>query len=120
MREAEEERKRRAEEVGVKWRWQLGNILSGNLWEKYSSEAETSVVTVSSFADDTTIVGRRDEIEERVRTIKEVMEWYEEKNHEDKEEILEFGSEEDKNVGKLDGSGRRYQEQEAESRKTMV
>ena len=45
MREAEEERKRRAEErgeeVGVKWRWQPGNSFpSGNLWEKYSSEAD--------------------------------------------------------------------------------
>ena len=43
------------------------------------------MVAVSLFADDTMIVGRRDEIEEGVRTIKEVMERYEEKNNEDKE-----------------------------------
>ena len=86
----------------MKWRWQPGNSFpSGNLWEKYSSEAETRVVTVSLFADDTTIVGRRDEIEEGVRTIKEVMERYEEKNNEDKEEILEFGSEEGKKIRML-------------------
>ena len=69
MRRAEEVRREEAEregrQVGVRIRWQPGNAFpSTNLWEKYSSEAESRMITMSLFADDTTIVGRRDEIEE--------------------------------------------------------
>ena len=106
MRRAEEVRKEEAEregrQVGVKIKWQPGNTFpSSNLWEKYSSEAESRAITLSLFADDTTIVGRRDEIEHGTRIIKRIMEEFEEKNNEDKEEILEFGSEEGKKIRML-------------------
>ena len=106
MRRAEEARKEEAEregrQVGVKIRWQPGNSFpSSNLWEKYSSEAETRMVTMSLFADDTTIVGRRDEIEEGTEIVKRIMEEFEEKNNDDKEESLEFGSEEGKKIRML-------------------
>ena len=106
MRRAEEVRKEEAEragrQVGVKIRWQPGNAFpSSNLWEKYSSEAESRMVTMSLFADDTTIVGRRDEIEEGTEIIKRIMGEFEEKNNDDKEEKLEFGSEEGKKIRML-------------------
>ena len=44
------------------------------------------------FADDTTIVGRRGELGKGVEAVKEVMGKWEEKNNEDKEERLEFGT----------------------------
>ena len=43
-------------------------------------------VTLSLFADDTTIVGVKGEMEGRVRAVKEVMSRWEEMNNEDKEE----------------------------------
>ena len=106
MRRAEqarlEEGEREGRQVGVKIRWQPGNAFpSCNLWEKYSSEAESKVVTMSLFADDTTIVGRRDEIEAGTQTVKRIMAEYEEKNNDDKEEKLEFGSEEGKKIRML-------------------
>ena len=106
MRKAEEARKEEAEregrQVGVRIRWQPGNAFpSNNLWEKYSSEAESRIITTSLFADDTTLVGRRDEIEEGTEIVKRIMEEFEEKNNEDKEEILVFGSEEGKKIRML-------------------
>ena len=103
---AEEARKEEAEREGrqmvVRIRWQPGNAFpSNNLWEKYSSEAESRIITTSLFADDTTIVERRDEIEEGMEIVKRIMEEFEEKNNEDKEEILVFGSEEGKKIRML-------------------
>ena len=46
------------------------------------------------FADDTTVVGTKGEMDESVRRVKEVMGRWEERNNEDKEEVLEFGTEE--------------------------
>ena len=106
MRSAERARKEKAEgrgeQVGVKWRWQPGNALpSGNLWERYSSEAESRDITLSLFADDNTVVGQRGEIEEGVREMKRVMESFEERNNDEKEERLDFGSEEGKKIRML-------------------
>ena len=85
--------------MGVKWRWQPGNALpSGNLWDRYSSEAESRDITLLLFADDTTVVGQRGEIEEGVREIERVMESFEERNNDEKEESLDFGSEEGKKI----------------------
>ena len=99
MRRAEEERRARAEEegneVGVEWRWQPGSSFpSTGLWEKYSSETETRRISLSLFADDTTIIGTKAEIERGVEVVKSVMSNFEEKNNDDKEEELIFGSEE--------------------------
>ena len=103
MRSAERARKEnaegRGEQVGVKWRWQPRNALpSGNLWERYSSEAESRDITLSLFADDTTVVGQRG-----VREMKRVMESFEERNNDEKEERLDFGSEEGKKIRMLGG-----------------
>ena len=106
MRRAESARKEVAEregkQVGVRWRWQPGSAFpSVNLWEKYSSETESRDIALSLFADDTTIVGRKDEIDGGVEEVKRVMETFEERNNNNKEETLVFGSEEGKEIRML-------------------
>ncbi|MCP3663298.1 MAG: hypothetical protein GY696_12525, partial [Gammaproteobacteria bacterium] len=46
------------------------------------------------FADDTSVIGQKKEMEIGLAAVKEVMGWYEEKNNEDKEEEILFGTEE--------------------------
>ena len=50
------------------------------------------------FADDTTIVGTKGEINEGVERIKSVMNKWEERNNDDKEEALEIGTEEGEEI----------------------
>ena len=59
-----------------------------NLWENYCSEAEGKIVSLSLFANDTTVVGRKEEIDEGVREMKKIMSKFEEKNNDNKEERL--------------------------------
>ena len=47
----------------------------------------------SLFADDTTILGNMEELQQGVETTKEVMGWFEERNNDNKEEELIFGEE---------------------------
>ena len=67
---------------------------AASAWEKGSSECVRVRVSLALFADDTTIVGVKSEIENGVRVVKEVMNQWEERNNEEKEEVLEFGTEE--------------------------
>ena len=79
-------------------KWQPGSSLPNTkLWEKHNKEVSTTI-TLSLFADDTTILGNREEITTAVREIKEVMGKYEERNNYSKEEDLIFGTEEDGKV----------------------
>ena len=94
MRQAEEARCREGE-VGVGWRWVPGGSFAGaGNWEKECSEAKEVRVRLVLFADDTTIVGEKGELGRGVDRMKEVMGRWEEKNNEDKEEKVEFGTEE--------------------------
>ena len=106
MRIAVEERQRRGDEdqkeVGIKWKWQPGSFFpSTSLWERYNSEAETRTINMSIFADDTTIIGRRNEINSGVEEVKNTMARFEEINNNDKEEELIFGTEEGKGIRML-------------------
>ena len=96
MRQAEKARLDRAEEkgtnVGIAWTWMPGNRFPGkNMVETHNSETQTARISLSLFADDTTPIGEKEEIESGTATIKEVMKNFEEKNNEEKEEKLEFG-----------------------------
>ena len=72
-----------------------GSSFAGvGVWEKGSSEAKRVVITSALFADDTTIIGKKRELEEGVVRMKEVMGRWEERNNDDKEERLVFGTEE--------------------------
>ena len=94
MRQAEEVRGREGD-VGVGWRWVPGGSFAGEgNWEKECSEAREVRVRLVLFADDTTIVGEKGELGRGVDRMKEVMGRWEERNNEDKEERVEFGTEE--------------------------
>ena len=99
MRQAEERRREKAgiegRELGVSWKWMPGSSFAGvKSWEKKSSETKGVKFATLLFADDTTLVGERVELEDGVRETKEVMNKWEERNNENKEEELEFGTEE--------------------------
>ena len=99
MRVAADHRKRKAEEagleVGISYKWVPGSSLpSDKVWEKPNSEAKRIKVDKELFADDTSVIGHRKEMEIGVAAVKEVMGWYEERNNEDKEEEVLFGKEE--------------------------
>ena len=53
------------------------------------------------FADDTSVIGKKGEIEQGLRVIKEVMSRFEEKNNDDKEEEIVFGTEESNKIRML-------------------
>ena len=106
MRIARKKRKRKAEEMdqemGIPFNWVPGSSFpSASLWEKKNSECKRVRVDNSLFADDTTITGRAKELEEGLRITKEVMEAFEEKNNDDKEEELVFGTEEGEKIRML-------------------
>ena len=99
MRVAELERRSLAAEtgkmVGIDFKWVPGsNFPSLKTWEKGNSEAVVRNVEKALFADDTTVVGNKDEIDQGVAKTKEVMGWFEERNNDGKEESLDFGEEE--------------------------
>ena len=59
------------------------------------------MITILLFVDDTTIMGRRDEIKEGTELVKRSMEEFEGKNDDDKEEKLMFASGEGKKISNL-------------------
>ena len=106
MRVAVAERKEvalsKGNEVGVCYSWVPGSAVPGEkLWEREHSEAVGVWIDLSLFADDTTIVGNEDELEDGVEAITKVMGEFEERNNEDKEEKLLFGEEESEDIRML-------------------
>ena len=78
--------------IGIEWGWLPGGKLpSSNQYGRYNSEAKQTNITMSLFADDTTILGTKDELEQGCKIIKDVMTSFEEKNNEAKEDKLAFG-----------------------------
>ena len=85
--------------MGVTWRWIPGGTFAGvKVWENGSAEAKRVRVSSVLFADDTTIVGMEDEMNEGVRAVKVIMNKWEESNNDAKEEVLEFGTQEGDDV----------------------
>ena len=99
MRIAAKARKRKAEEtgleVGISYRWVPGSAFPNvSRWEtSLNSEAKRVRIDKGLFADDTTITGKKKELEQGVNEIKRVMNTFEERNNDDKEEHLDFGKE---------------------------
>ena len=75
-----------------------GSFAGGKVWEKGGKECKRVSLKCALFADDTTIVGMSGEIDEGVRAVKSVMNKWEERNNDAKEEVLEFGTNEGGNV----------------------
>jgi len=98
MRQAEEERSEGGE-VGVAWKWVPGSAFAGaKVWESGGTEVKRVVMSSALFADDTTILGVKGEMDEGVNAMKRVMGKWEERCNDAKEEVLEFGTDEGANV----------------------
>ena len=86
MRIAAKDRKREGEgldlEVGIPFKWVPGSSFPAeSLKEKHNSEAKRIRLDKGLFADDTTILGRKKELEIGVRITKETMAKFEERNN---------------------------------------
>ena len=106
MRIAKSRRKRKAEdqgiEIGIPYKWVPGsNFPSSSQWEKGNSEAKRIRISEALFADDTTVAGRKKELGEGLRVVKEAMNEFEERNNDEKEEEIVFGREESSKIRML-------------------
>ena len=106
MRVAAKARKRKAEEqdqeTGVTFNYVPGSYFpSSSTWEKYNSETKKMKLDDALFADDTTLVGKRREIDAGVEETKKIMNKLEERNNDDKEETLLFGKQESEDIRML-------------------
>ena len=107
MRVAAKSRKRKAEEqdleAGITFSYVPGSYFpGGKSWEKSNSETKKMKLDNALFADDTTIVGKRKEIDQGVEETKKIMNKLEERNNDDKEETLVFGKEESAEIRMLE------------------
>ena len=103
IRVAEKERVHEAEKrnkkVGIDWPFMPGHSLPPkNVKNTFNSEAKNTTLTISLFADDTTITGMSDEIEEGKQIIEKVMGEFEERTNESKEEKMEFGAKDSEEI----------------------
>ena len=106
MRVAKKQRIERAvadgRTAGIVMRWVPGSAFpAANAWERGCSDAVEVCVEKSLFADDTTAVGDKEELEVGIEVTKEAMGRYEERNNDGKEEVLDFGTEEGNKVRML-------------------
>ena len=72
-----------------------------NVKNTFNSEAKNATITMSLFADDTTIIGMNDEIDEGKQIIQKVMGEFEERTNESKEEKMEFGARDSEEIPML-------------------
>ena len=101
MRQVEEARGARGS-TGVGWKGVPGGTFAGTkVWEHGGAEAVSVSVTTVLFADDTTLLGKKGEMDEDVRVAKVEMGKWEERDNVAKEEVLEFGTDEGAKVRPL-------------------
>ena len=91
IRVAEKKRTCEAEKnnkkVGIEWSFMPGHSLPPkNVKNTFNSEAKNATLTMSLFADDTTIIGMNDEIDEGKQITQKIMGEFEERTNESKEE----------------------------------
>ena len=97
IKRANEERRKNAEkenlQLGIPWTWKPGFSLPPKSQSKamQSSENERIEIVESLFADDTTILGKKNEIFKGRDIVVDVMSRFEEKCHPDKEEHVYIG-----------------------------
>ena len=89
--------------MGIPWLWKPGYSFPTKSQSKamYSYEIEELELVESLFADDTTLLGTKDEIFLGRDTVIEVMSMFGEKCHRDKEEHLFFGESESESIRML-------------------
>ena len=92
MRQGAKARKRKADktglEVGISYCWIPGSTFPSSVkWEKSgNSEAKKIKIDKGLFAGDTTIAGKKKELEQGVQETKKIMNKFEERHNDDKEE----------------------------------
>ena len=69
-----------------------------NVKNTHHSQAKNTTLIMSLFADDTTITGMSDEIEEGKQIIERVMGEFEERTNESKEDKMEFGTKDSEEI----------------------
>ena len=98
MRRVEEVREAQGSE-GIGWKWMPGgSFAGGKTWERGGTETVRVTLSSALFADDTSLIGMKGEMDEVVRMAKDEMSKWEERDNAEKEEVLEFGTEEGANV----------------------
>ena len=82
-------------ETGIKWQWRPGNALPPHDLHRAvdSTVVQNFLIEHSLFADDTTFLGTRKEIDAGVKTAKSAMEQMEERCNDENEERMELGKE---------------------------
>ena len=101
-KERAHEAEKRYKKVGIDWSFMPGHSLPPkNLKNTFNSEAKNTTLAMSLFADDTTIIRMSDEIEEGKQIIEKVMEEFEERTNESKEEKIEFGTKDSDDIRML-------------------
>ena len=106
MRVAKRERMKKAAEdgkvAGIVMKWvPVSAFPATKTWEKKCLEAVAIVVEKVLLADDTTAVGEKQELSVGIEVKKEVMNRFEERNNDNKEEAVDFGSDESGGVRML-------------------
>ena len=88
--------------MGIPWRHIVQDkILGPNKFGKYNSESQESHLTMSQFADDTTILGTAREMRTVCDAVKETMQSFGEENNTLKEERLILGAEQSVDIRML-------------------
>ena len=83
----------------VEWGWIPGRSFAGTCtWERNGSEEKEVRFQELLFADDTTIVRTKEEMDGGVNAMKEVMGKFEERSNDQKEECLDFCMEESDSI----------------------
>ena len=101
-KQRKEEATERDREVGVGWRYMTGHSFPPKyLKNRCNSEASSTRLEMSLFADDTTVIGTQEEITDGRKIIEKAMKQFEEVTNVDKKENLIFGSEESDGVKML-------------------
>ena len=89
--------------TGIPWRHIVKDKIPGpNQFGKNNSECRKSHLTMSLFADDTTILGTARELRTGCDAVEETMQSFEEKKNTLKEEKLIFGAEQSADIRMLD------------------
>ena len=103
MRLGAKARKRKAIEldleVGIAINWVPGSFFPGeSLAEKHNSESKRRRIDKELFADDTQLIGSKKEMTSGLKAVKDQMSRFEERNNDDKEEELIFGTDESNEI----------------------
>ena len=89
----EEAARENGKQCGIRWSYLPGNRFPPQRRGQQNSDASQKIFTLSLFADDTTVIGHNDEVEEGKRIVERCLLEFEEQTNLDKEEKMVFGDE---------------------------